>query len=300
MSIRRSASRFLDSLAAARVRLVSRERRARLHFCPVLHVEQLDKDSCFESLLTYLEAYRRVTGRRAVATVMTPLSPLTAARLAASGFGEEKYAERIAGVGRWAIIGQHGHYLRPAPGGELRPMHASFFDGAAIERQIAAEADWLISRGLMDPERKIYSAGWWFMNSWLQRTIARLGYRHDFSLSVSQQSYSHAAWIERKRSGVLGQAIRFGHEGGQMTGAVALSATAGPGRPLICLKRLVAERLLPPGGRTSPLYLTFYGHDYDLPARDAISATARLAEMGFGFFEPEDLDSAAAQTESAG
>lgn len=299
MSIRVRASRLLDALAAARVRLAPRERRAGVRFCPVLHVEQLDRDGCFRNLLAYLEGYREITGKRAVATVMTPLSPLTAARLATSGFDAERYAERIAEVGQFAIIGQHGHFVRPAPEGELRPMHASFFDGAAIERQIRAEAEWLISRGLMDLERKIYSAGWWFMNSWLQRTLTRLGYRYDFSLSVSRQSYSHSAWIEYRRNGRLGQAIRFSGDAG-MTGAAALSATAGAGRPLVCLRRLVAEGLLPPGGRAAPTYLTFYGHDYDLPSQEAVAAAQMLAKLGFSFFEPEELDSAVPSADLAG
>jgi len=272
------------------VRLVPKERRGEVRFCPVLHVEQLDREACFDNLLEYLSAYRNITGKRAVATVMTPISPLTAARLEGSGFDPEEYARRIAEVGEVAIVGQHGHFVRPTPDDEIRPMHASFFDADAIERQIRFEGEWLIERGLMDPQRKIYAAGWWFMNSRLQQMLIRLGYRHDFSISLSKYSYSHAAWIERRRSGGLGGAIRF--DGSKMTGAAALSGTAGAGRPLMCFKRLVAEGLLQSGAGVATKYLTFYGHDYDLPPADAIAATHALSKHGFGFFEPEELDRA--------
>lgn len=290
MSIRRFASRVLDNAAVARVRLVPKERRGEFRFCPVLHVEQLDHEACFDNLLEYVSAYQNITGKRAVATVMTPISPLTAARLEVSRFDPKEYARRIAEVGRVAIIGQHGHFVRPAPDDEIRPMHASFFDADAIERQIRFEGEWLTERGLMDPQRKIYTAGWWFMNSWLQQLLIRLGYRHDFSISLSKHSYSHAAWIEQRRSGGRGGAIRF--DGSTMTGAAALSGAAGAGRPLLCFKRLVAEGLLRSGAGAATKYLTFYGHDYDLPPAEAIAAAQALSDLGFGFFEPEELETA--------
>ncbi len=235
MSIRQRISQCADFVAYAGLGLGAN--RDRVAFLPVLHVEQLDVAAHFEGLIRYCDGYRRITGKRPVATVLTPLSPMLKQRLSKAGASADIYAERIARLGESAIIGLHGHFIRVGRGGALRPMHDSFFDVSVIRAQIRAETNWLVERGLMNQNRKVYSAGWWFMNDAIQGILEDEGYSHDYSISASRYCHSQAAWSERNRRGSLGHVMRAGGSR-VLVRVTALCSASVPGRSRAAFRRL--------------------------------------------------------------
>lgn len=171
----------------------------------------------------------------------------------------------------------------------MRPMQESFFDRAALREQIRAETEWLTARGLMAPARKIYSAGWWFMNSVVMGILRDEGYRYDFSIAANRFCHSGAAWRERKRMGSLGHILRPG-QAADISGAAALCAASVPGRPKAAFRRLAVEPSLRGHRWQDGTYLTLFGHDYDLAPDEGIETARLLHARGYGFFEPSDLD----------
>ncbi|MDH3668603.1 MAG: hypothetical protein OEN23_16885 [Paracoccaceae bacterium] len=296
MSIRQGLSQFADFTAFAGLGpgalAARRADRSRIAFLPVLHVEQLGVEAHFDGLIRYCDGYRRITGKRPVATVLTPLSPMLTQRLSETGASADLYAQRIARLGESAIIGLHGHFVRTGRGGAIRPMHESFFDASVIRAQIRAETNWLVERGLMDADRKIYSAGWWFMNDAIQGILEDEGYRHDYSIAAGRYCHSQAAWSERARRGSLGHVMRADESPGLIR-ATALCSASVPGRPRAAFRRLALDPALRRHRWQDGTYLTFYGHDYDLAADEGIEAVRLLHARGYAFFEPADLEARA-------
>lgn len=295
MSIRGRVAGLADLAAYARARLAGADAMGGVALLPVMHVEQLHVEENYRKTIAFCEQYRRLTGKMVVTTVIPPISPILRKDLERVGCSTAAYADKIRRIGECSIVGHHGHYLRPSGegstdrGDDIRPMHAAFFDASYIRAQMSRESEWLTSNGLMNSSEKIYSAGWWFMTPALYRILDDLGYSYDFSLSLSRDSYSHSAWMARKRWPGLRGPLPLS-DGGGMLGAYAVSGFSTPRRPFAAVRRIMGEMSRRAGSTASQqTCLTFYSHDYDLAPDDAIRSIEQLQKVGCRFFEPRDL-----------
>lgn len=284
MSFRSGISGAAGTAAAFSIGRMPREIRARTCFLPVLHVEHLDEDAHLDAVIAYARGYRELTGRRILATCMTPLSPLVKARLDRTGVNPQDYTARMRLVAEHADIGLHGHFLRSTDTHDERPFHASFFDLTPIRAQIAAERDFLLAEGLMQRDQMSYSAGWWFMVPALRAVLPELGFRYDFSLSTSPENFSYSTLRADMRSG---RVIAEDHGAHRLFSAVALSSTGKRGRMpyYVPLVKIGALSWRQPADR----FITLYSHDYDLRLADSLAGIRDLKRRGFGFFEPAEL-----------
>ncbi|ATI44025.1 hypothetical protein CBW24_17945 (plasmid) [Pacificitalea manganoxidans] len=246
---------------------------------PVFHVEKLYNDAYHKALRSFLKGYRDMTGKRAVITCMTPLSPILAAQMQEASFSTKRYWDRIAEAAENGIVGLHGHFLRTTVDQGLRPMHHAFHDLDVIRGQIGQELDALRLHGHMDEDRMIYSGGWWFMTPGLRGVLSEFGFHWDYSLSSSRYNISPGS-IAVERQEQSGNASG-GH---QIRSDTAVSGLARPGRPFQAIGKLLAE---PSAEIASTKRVSLYSHDYDLNLAPALHMIERFCKAGFGFHEPE-------------
>lgn len=277
MSFKRFVSRAAGASSRRALRLIGTERNANITLAPVFHVEKQHIDEYHDSLLRFLVRYREVTGARAVATCITPECPMLANELRSAGYDSEAYWQRISSIKQHAIIGLHGHFLRGDPADGIIPMHLSFYDLAVIKNQIDQETQALEDRNLFDGGPRCYSAGWWFMTPELRAHLRARGYEWDFSVSDSRWNtvaIPPADAASRTEAGER-DSLAIGS-------AVAISSVARAGSHTSALHILLRHSL---AGQKK--YLTFYGHDFDLPATEAIDAIEEMVACGFRFAEPQ-------------
>ncbi len=276
MSIRRRLAHLHNR---TRLALMGRARASRISLVPVFHVEKLYNDAYHGALCSFLKGYRDMTGKRAVITCMTPLSPILEAQMQEAGFSAERYWARIAEAAENGIVGLHGHFVRAPLENGLRPMHHAFHDLDVICDQIGRELEALRAHGLIENDRLIYSGGWWFITPGFRDVLTDFGFHWDYSLSSSAFNVS---------PGSAAITARVGSERASLSppirSATAVSGLARPGRPYQAIGKILAER---PAEASSEQRLSLYSHDYDLSLRPALQMTERFCRAGFSFHEPE-------------
>lgn len=286
MSIKRRLAHIHDSTRLALMDHLTPKRASRISLLPVFHVEQLYNDTYHETLCTFLKRYRTLTGKRAVITCMTPLSPILAHKMVEVGFPADRYWERIAEAGENGIVGLHGHFVRAAMDRGLRPMHHAYHDLDHIREQIGLELDALRAHGLVNEQRLIYSAGWWFITPGLRDVLADFGFHWDYSLSSSRFNISPgSAAIQRHTDPRTVPCERADHHREHtIRSATAVSGLARAGRPFQAISKILAEA---PPQASYMTRLSLYSHDYDLELLSALQMIERFCLAGFGFHEPE-------------
>jgi hypothetical protein len=256
---------------------------AKLSYVPVMHVERLYDDSSFYNILEFVRRYLDAVGVKAILTVITPAAPLLRYELERVGFGEEAYAERIRALSKYADIGVHGHYLRePARAG--RPIHNYWSDKATVISQLRCECVWLESRGLM--RRRVYSAGWWYLDSSVLHALDSLDFEFDFSASKARFNSSPAASainVSRGHPGI------FQYKAMPNLSAIwAVSSLGGsasrsfvPRRSLSAFPSILV--------RSEKGYLSLYSHDWDLNVEGAMRTITDLKSHGAKFVSLDQL-----------
>ena len=276
MSARDLAKAMLGRAAG----LLPRARCGRVRLLPLLHVERLHEKANLEAALKLSEGYRRISGKRALMTVITPLSPHLGERLAEAEVSEEAYAGFVKELGEIADVGLHGHYYRAGrrAGG---PCHAQWSERALIFDQARREWAWLHERGLLSAPA--YSAGWWFLDDTVTAAVEAAGARLDFSLCAGPYQMS------TKSRELLKAGVRPGTLtplGPDLTGVWTLQAL--PARSVSeGALRFVDAALSAPAGEAR--YFGLYAHDYDLNPEMALETLEWCAGRGFGFFDCGDL-----------
>ena len=248
---------------------------------PVFHVEKLHIDPFFEELKSFLGEFRELTGVRAVVTCMTPLSPILKSDLQEYGFDANEYWLRIGHLSQHGVVGLHGHFVREINDQRAVPMHCSFFDTAAIKRQLTDELDALWARGLVNEDLLVYSGGWWFMSPEMRKILVQLGFKWDYSISSSPYNVSQGS---RSLPTVFRDGLR---EQTNLTrsifSAVAVSSISNANRPYHSIGKIVAECSQYPEGSGA---VSLYSHDYDLDRASALAMVRHYLRKGFSFVEP--------------
>lgn len=284
----RLADSLLQLLPRIGVRLLSRAR-----FLPVLHVERLHDDSSFERTLAFVEKYRSATGQRALLTVITPMAPMLAMELRAAGFSEGSYRARIESLARFSDIGLHGHYLRD-PTSPKRPIHNYWNESSVVAAQVEAERDWLERSGLM--RHRVYSAGWWYLDHHLVKTIADLGFQMDFSASTARFNDSPGA-VDSAR--FRREPIVFPYSASPAVAGVwavtslgnSVSSSVVARRALTAFPSLIF--------RKDESLLSLYSHDWDMHVEGALKTVSELTAHGAGFVSLDELFAHRATLEAA-
>ncbi|MFK7941669.1 MAG: hypothetical protein AB8B85_01965 [Paracoccaceae bacterium] len=276
MFIKRKLAHLHD---CTRLALLRRDRASRISLLPVFHVEKLYDDAHHHALCSFLRGYRELTGKRAVITCMTPLSPILAQQMQDAGFSAHRYWDRIAEAAENGIVGLHGHFLRTSLDQGLRPMHYAFHDLDLIRDQIGCELEALRAYGLLEEDRLIYSGGWWFITLGLRNVLAEFGFHWDYSLSSSP--FNISAGSAEVDSQAEPETASDGH---RIRSAIAVSGLARAGRPFQAIGKILAEA---PTVTASETRLSLYSHDYDLHLAPALQMTEHFCQAGFAFHEPE-------------
>lgn len=253
----------------------------------VLHVERLYDDRAFHDVLDFCEHYLAATGHRALATVITPLAPILREELAQAGFSPEEYARRIEQLAKQADIGLHGHYLRT---GQIDDglIHAYWSERAVVHEQMRTEVAWLESRGLMN--RRVYSAGWWYLDRVVRESLRRCGFMFDFSPATSRYNQGALTWSRVRH----GEHRSASNQGGDQAGLREVWAVTGlcgyEGRTPLPRQLLQSHGL--DWLRRRQITVSLYNHDWDMQRDQARATIADLQQLGIRFI---GLDALAGQ-----
>lgn len=243
---------------------------------PVLHVERLHEDQAFAHVLEFFTDYLRISGHRAVATVIPPTAPILRQALVDAGFSELQYEERLRQLAQVCDIGLHGHYVRDVVGPVL--VHNYWNEREIVVTQMAAEIEWLESRGLMT--RRIYSGGWWYCDRMMVEILLGFGFEFDFSFSTSRYNRGPLSYRTDRR--VSRPTVPPQHERRRsVTRFWAISGVCESGGVFTVPRRLLLafpRQWL----RRNQILVSVYGHDWDMDPSTARSVLARLRKVGIG------------------
>lgn len=252
-------------------------------FIPVLHIERLYQDASFQHALAFAREYQALTGERPLYTVITPASRQLQAELVSAGFDEAHYARRIATLTQHCDIGVHGHFLRESGTGHY-PVHAYWDETRVVHDQLREECEWLESRGLM--QRRVYSAGWWYIDTKVMNALRELDFQFDFSCSTVDYNRSPLAHRRLVASSDPGM---FSH--GRNVGPISVWAVAGlggSGRYSAVPRRVLRAFGLHAAGR-APRVVSLYSHDWDLDVSAAMRSVQELSSHGAHFVSLDAL-----------
>ncbi len=151
----------------------------------IFHTECIYSAETFNSLLVFCERFERITKKRPLCVVMSPLNFRVHAEANQTKFTLEDFQKRLQELAAVADIGFHGHFWRKDSDFEENRNHVRQFnytqhDNQLIEKQFKDDYAWLKDFDFVKP---YYAAGWWFVNSAVLKTLLREKIQADFSFS---------------------------------------------------------------------------------------------------------------------
>lgn len=154
-------------------------------FSFVFHTERIYDSLIYSRLVSFCEAYERITRKRPLCVVMSPCNFRTKAELELANFSLNDFESRLTDLSRVADIGFHGHFWRKREAFErienqIVEYNYTLDDEILIENQFSFDYSWLSRLEIVKP---LYSAGWWFLNSFLLRSLFNEKIQADFSFS---------------------------------------------------------------------------------------------------------------------
>lgn len=193
---------LLDKILTAHI--PERSEPVRINF--VFHTERVAETQSFDRLLAFVAEFHRATGSRPTLCLLTPECPKVQVQMERTGIDSDGFAERLTRLLEHAEAGYHGHFYevcedepiarkafeehfgregvyagatrdgRPTwliPVSHLNPRHD------LAEAQMDRELAWLASAGI---KPRVYTAGWWHMDSTIAGLLAARGITIDCSI----------------------------------------------------------------------------------------------------------------------
>lgn len=247
-----------------------------LYTAAILHVEQLYDQEVFRRLIEFCRAYTALTQAKPICTCLAPTNARVIHGMLEHGVLPSTLLQRLRTLTDYASIGYHGHYwLDPHACFELSSDIRSVQHlRSAVAEQVERDLSWF-SEHEIDLNRA-YAAGWWFVSTFVYETLARRGFRYDFSLSKSRwffNAWSHNLFV---RHGVAaGQSIRYYLDNGKsmlciqnLVGMCAGDHRLDLNRYMLQLSPLADDRLIG----------VFNAHDYDLAIERALGTFVLLQQ----------------------
>ncbi|RPD45530.1 hypothetical protein [Paracnuella aquatica] len=149
----------------------------------VFHTEEVYNDDIFRRLFDFCKGYTAITGKQAICTVMSGISPKVRAGMRLFNCSEQKLADLYHQLSSVATIGYHGHFYFNA---DLHQRHeaeirSNNFSIVQLTEQFSNDLEWFKKHELNHND--LYAGGWWFMNQHLLSLLIKAGFKYDFSFS---------------------------------------------------------------------------------------------------------------------
>lgn len=255
----------------------------KLNIAYTFHTESLFEDAYFLPFIQFLRDYRSLTGKKALATLMSGANPRVRDGAKGRGMGDRELADRMLKVGELAELGFHGHYAFEPERYRETPMQirGGLYDIASIEKQIDAELEWFKRMGLeLGP---FYSGGWWFQAPELYALLAERGFKLDASVSYSPWFRQANTYFWFQLAKVLpGEAVIVLDKIAAVQNLIGCHDTPFPDDFIRHLRKII--------GRETGLVSAFvHSHDFDLKPVFALRALERIRREGASFCEASDF-----------
>ena len=173
----------------------------------VIHAEYIAVRKIFNQLLSFVTTFHRITGVKSIVCVMTPECPIVRSQMADEGISDADYAERLADLLPFTEIGYHGHFFAAVTEEEMSlqsalllhermssfrslfwqdgdgrwmvPVGHHNYEQSVVRGQFLKEMQWFSEKNIYP---KIYSAGWWFLNTDIVNLLEKAGFIIDCSI----------------------------------------------------------------------------------------------------------------------
>jgi len=176
----------------------------------VVHTERVYDKEIFALTQRFARELQERLSVRAILTVMTGANARVRGGMARHSCSDAMLSDRLHSLNEFADIGLHGHYWMDPDLFWIREQSQSRFVShspelalttnnfalAPFETQFLADLEWIDRWNV--PFRKIYSAGWWFLNENVIAALLKHGFVFDFSVSWApwfRNQYTHDAVV---------------------------------------------------------------------------------------------------------
>jgi len=249
-----------------------------VNFC--VHTEMLYDEKTYLHLLKFSRNFNALTGNRTTLCVTTPLSPCVKKEMKRLGVHEKSVAERLSELKKTSEIGYHGHFYDDT-GVDLKEMSAENFDERAVRNQMASEIKWLTACGVTP---KIYTAGWWFLNSRIVRMLETFGIEMDSSVRKGKSDFFGGRYLGEDEVPPYGKPFILPPS----SNILEIQSIFGPVMPPFFMKAHLSGYL--EIDREKDIFFVFPLHDWDITRYGgSINANVSALDKLKGRFEWMDM-----------
>lgn len=260
----------------------------------IFHTEKIYDEVVFNRLLTFCKEYHSITGKRALCTIMPPVSFRVKDEMQQRGVLEEKFIDNLKTLQSVADLGFHGHFWRTIQksfeekNNQIRNSTYEPADEETIKQQFQDQINWF--RSANGIHAKSYAAGWWFTNRAIMQLQALHGIVYDFSLA--KMKWTSGDWgkkLMQENQIAFGEPFVLETVEGKINCVQTIMGTPNTKFPQDFVR--IINTLLDSENRAPIGMITT--HDYDLVGDNLQYAIAQIrylkTKKGIQFFSIEDL-----------
>lgn len=252
----------------------------------IFHTEALYEKKPFDDMLGFLSSYRKLTGKKALATLMSGANPRVSDGIREHSTKKE-FLDRLHAISEEADTGFHGHYVFDNERYKEREfqMRGSRYDMALIEKGMDEELSWFGDNGMkIGP---YYSSGWWFHAKEMPALLAKKGFKLDASVSYApafRQSFSYSFF--RDHGVAAGEPALVSSSQGEVLYVQNLIGCHNTPFPEDFVRHTAS---LLRGSALKEIYAFVHSHDYDLNPEFALRTIEFLMKKSVEFVSSEEL-----------
>lgn len=260
----------------------------------IFHTERIYDAAVFSRLLTFCKEYQAITGKRALCTIMPPVSLRVNDEMQKASVLENVFIENLKTLETVADLGFHGHFWRSAQksfeasDNQIRNSTYQPVDDECIEQQFHDQVNWFQRAGFTNI--KNYAAGWWFTQRVVMQQQALHGMVCDFSFA--KMKWTSGNWsksVMQENDIAFGEPVVLEIPEGRITCVQTVMGTPNTEFPQDFIR--IINTLLEPENKQPIGMITT--HDFDLTGDNLKYALAQIkylkAKKNIQFFSTDDL-----------
>lgn len=165
-------------------------------FIFVFHTEKIHDAKIYKRFIEFCTAYKDLTGKKVLATLMSPVNSRHKKELKGYNKTVEEYANIAKDLSNYADLGYHGHFWRDdIPIDDLKGIKSENYnssnDKLLVNSQIDRDINWFLDYEVNNNDA--YTAGWWYNSKDLYQKLIQKEIIYDFS-------HTHMNWVNNAYS----------------------------------------------------------------------------------------------------
>jgi hypothetical protein len=156
----------------------------------IFHTECIYHEPTFNGLLDFCKKYSKLTGARAICTIMTGVNAMVKSGMEKNNCSEELFLERVIRLSQVSTIGYHGHFWSDTSKfkEDVFALHSTTAIESKLQHQLEQDLEWFEKNSIS--HNGIYAGGWWFQNEFLIQKLIEANFNADYSFSKAPYFYN--------------------------------------------------------------------------------------------------------------